>query len=505
MSNDWSDPSLPVWSQEHLVGRPRRTGRRQFLARAGCGLAALAGSAGVYNWLNRAAQINGGGPVTPPRATHAARAKQLILVFLTGGMSHVDTFDPKPKLSANDGKFGADVLPLPSLKAIRLMGSPFEFAQHGESGIWISDLFPNLSSVADELCVLRSMYSTTPQHVQSVLMMHNGSERIPLPSIGSWLSYGLGPLNPNLPSYFVFCGDDPYGGAQVWDSNFLPPVHQGVRLYPGKNPISNLASPAANLSLHDLERQMLHDANELFASSRPGDLNLQAREKSFDTARELMRVAPELFDSGEETEETLDLYGVRNNDNKSFAWQCLMARRLIERGVRTVELIDSGTDSDANWDSHYGIMKHVPRARSVDQPLTALITDLKRRSLLDETLVAICTEFGRTPWEENTKGRGHLSDAFTCLLVGGGAKGGTVYGETDEFGYRVVSDKLHVRDYHATILHLLGIDHRRLTYRYAGRDFRLTDVGGRIPHEILLNVTVQPGERVPTQSRRQVS
>jgi hypothetical protein len=487
MWNDWADRSVPVWSEKHLICGPPRTGRRRFLASAGCGLAALAGGAGIYNWLRLVPQIKGGGPVVPPTASHAPRAKQLIIVFLTGGVSHVDTFDPKPKLSANDGKFGGDVLPLiPSIKTIRMLGSPFEFSQHGESGIWISDLFPHLSTVADELCVLRSMYSTTPQHVQSVLMMHNGSERIPLPSIGSWLSYGLGPLNPNLPSYFVFCGDDPYGGAQVWDSNFLPPVHQGVRLYPGNNPIPNLASPAPNLTLHDLERQMLHDANELFASARPGDLNLQAREKSFDTARGLMRVAPELFHVAEETEETLNLYGVKHNDNKSFAWQCLMARRLIESGVRTVELFDSGTDSDVNWDAHYDIMKHVPRARSVDQPLAALIKDLKRRSLLNETVVAICTEFGRTPWNENTKGRGHLSDAFTCLLVGGGVKGGFVYGETDEFGYRVVSDKLHVRDYHATILHLLGIDHRRLTYRYAGRDFRLTDVGGRIPKEILL-------------------
>ncbi|HET6328985.1 MAG TPA: DUF1501 domain-containing protein [Planctomycetaceae bacterium] len=481
-----NDPSLPIWTEEHLVTRQPRTGRRKFLESAGCGLAALAGGAGIYTWLNHAAQVNGGGPVAPVAAAGGPKGKQLIFVFLTGGVSHVDTFDPKPKLSANDGRFGGDVLPLPTLKTLRLLGSPFDFSPQGESGICISNLFPYLSTVADDLCVLRSMYSTTAQHVQSVLMMHNGSERIPLPSIGSWLSYGLPSLNPNLPSYFVFCGEDPYGGAQVWDSNFLPPEHQGVRLYPGRNPIPNLTSPAPNLSLHDLERQMLHDANELFASARPGDLNLQAREKSFDTARGLMHIAPELFDLTEETEDTLSLYGVQDNDNKSFAWQCLMARRLIERGVRTVELIESGTDSDSNWDSHFDIMRHVPRARAVDQPLAGLIKDLKRRSLLEDTVVAICTEFGRTPWNENTKGRGHWSDAFTCLLVGGGVKGGFVYGATDEIGYRVISDKLHVRDYHATILHLLGIDHRNLTYRYAGRDYRLTDVGGRIPREILL-------------------
>ena len=275
--------------------------------------------------------------------------------------------------------------------------------------------------------------------------------------------------------------------GQIWDSGFLPRANQGVRLEPGDHPIRNLVSTAPNLSLHDLERQMLHDANELYASARPGDFNLQARHKSFDTAKGLMRVAPAVFNLAEETKETLELYGIEGDDNKSFAWQCLMARRLIEGGVRTVELIESGQDARFNWDSHDDIKTHIPRAKAVDQALAALIKDLQWRSLLDNTVVAICTEFGRTPWynDLNTKGRNHLSDAFTCLLVGGGARRGFAYGQTDDFGAHVVDGQMHVRDYHATILHLLGIDHRKLTYRYAGRDYRLTDIGGRIPREIL--------------------
>jgi hypothetical protein len=484
MSNDPSPWMLPP---KQPAGAPRRSGRRRFLASAGWGLAAAVGGTGIYNWLRQAAEIHGGGPVEPPRHRHSGPGKQLIFVFLTGGFSHLDTFDPKPRLSEYHDKLASDVFPSLQL-SVRFLGSPFGFSQQGESGLWISDLFPQLGTVADKLCVLRGMYTTTKAHVQSALMMHSGSERIPLPSIGSWVSYGLGTLNPDLPSYVVFCGKEPYGGSQIWDSSFLPRANQGVRLYPGAHPILNLVSTAPNLSLHDLERQMLQDANELYASARPGDLNLQARQKSFDTAGGLMRVAPEVFNLAEETEDTLDLYGVESNDNKSFAWQCLMSRRLIEQGVRTVELIESGQDSRFNWDSHDDIKTHVPRAKSVDQALAALIKDLEQRSLLDQTVVAICTEFGRTPWfnDLNTKGRNHWSDAFTCLLVGGGVKPGLAYGQTDDFGAHIVEGQMHVRDYHATILHLLGIDHRQLTYRYAGRDFRLTDIGGRIPQQILL-------------------
>jgi hypothetical protein len=490
MSNDPPFSAEPTGNADDPF---KRSGRRRFLASAGLGLAAAGlGGAAAYRWMKQAIEVHGGVPVlpsvTPP--VHRREGKQLILVFLNGGVSQIDTFDPKPKLEDYQDRVANKVLNLPRVTdPVRMLPSPFKTFRRGEAGIWVSEIFPNLANVADDLCVLRGMHTIARAHVQAVLMMHNGSERIPLPSLGTWVSYALGTSNPELPSYIVFSAEEPYGGPQVWDSNFLPRANQGVRIFPGSRPIDNLVCSAPSLSLHDLERQLLHDANELYASMRPADLNLQARQKSFDTARGLMRVAPEVFNIAEETAETLDLYGVMGNDNRSFAWQCLMARRLIEQGVRTVELIESGTNSVRNWDAHMDIMSHRSRAYAVDKPLAALIADLKRRSLLKETVVAICTEFGRSPWfndMENTKGRDHLPEAFTCLLAGAGVRRGCVHGTTDEFGSQTIADSMDVHDYHATILHLLGIDHRQLTYRYAGRDFRLTDVGGRIPPEILL-------------------
>jgi hypothetical protein len=458
------------------------TRRREFLKSAGLGLAA--GGIGLRRALALAAETQGGHPLAPRLSNHPARAKQLIVVFLTGGFSHVDTFDPKPRLKIDQGKSvsavhlrGTDVLPL--------MASPFRFTNHGDAGLPISELFPYLGGVADELCVIRSLHTDIIEHFQSVLAMHTGSATVPLPSIGAWLSFGLGTLNANLPSYVVLCEHPPYGGSQNWDSNFLPPVHQGVRIYPGDNPIPDINSTAPTLALHELEQRMLRDVNGRHAALRPDDLNLNARQTSFDTARGMMRVAPEIFDLSRESRETLDLYGVRSGDNNSFAWQCLVARRLVESGVRTVELVDTGSNN--NWDAHSEMQDHRPKALRVDQPLAALIKDLKRNGLLDETLVAICTEFGRTPWTDGPKGRGrnHYAAAFTCLLAGGGVKGGTTYGQTDEHGIQIVANPVHVHDYHATILHAMGIDHEHLTYRYAGRDFRLTDVHGRVVHDIL--------------------
>jgi hypothetical protein len=258
-----------------------------------------------------------------------------------------------------------------------------------------------------------------------------------------------------------------------------------VRLLPGPRPIADIDSPARSVTLQELERLMLRDVNELHARARPGDLNLRARMQSFETAHGLMREAPEVFDLARETDATLASYGVQRGDNRSFGWQCLIARRLVERGVRTVELIDTGASN--NWDAHGNVEEHWPKAQRVDRPIAALLRDLKRSGLLGETLVAVCTEFGRTPWTDapGTRGRNHYARAFSGLLAGAGVRGGTAYGETDEYGINIVSGRCHVHDYHATILHLLGIDHTRLTYRYAGRDFRLTDVHGNVVREIL--------------------
>ena len=455
--------------------------RRHFLSCCGASAASL----GLFSSLSLAAELNAGHPLAPRPTHHAAKAKNLLFIFLTGGMSHVDTFDYKPKLAADSGK---DV-PSHGLRADEtakkpLLGSPFKFAQHGQSGLWLSELFPHLGKVADELCVIRTLHTDIVEHFQAVLAMHTGSATVPLPSIGAWLSYGLGTANRDLPSYMVLCEHLPYAGAQVWDSNFLPPVHQGVRIVPGDEPIPNLKSLSRTGTLAELEQQLLRDANELHAKSRGGDLNLAARSSSFDIAQGMMKAAPEAFDLARESAATLADYGVGPSEKTSFAAQCLTARRLIERGVRTVEIIDTGASN--NWDSHGNMQDHRPKAQQVDQPLSALIGDMKQRGLLDETLIAICTEFGRTPWTDGpgTLGRNHYAQAFSSILCGAGVRGGMTYGSTDDYGIQIVENPCHVHDYHATILHLLGIDHEQLTYRYAGRDFRLTDVAGNVLTEI---------------------
>ena len=456
--------------------------RRTFLRSLSSGIVA----GGLYPLLSRAAADNGGHPLAP-RPTHfPPKAKHLIFVFLTGGFSHVDTFDPKPKLKADHGKTvpGRDLRDAAD-RPYYLIGSPFSFAPQGKSGLLVSELFPKLGALADDLCIFRTLHTDILEHFQATLAMHTGSATVPLPSIGAWLSYGLGTFNPNLPPYVVFCEHLPYAGAQVWDSNFLPPLHQGVRLLPGPEPIADLKPAPRTVTLRELEMEMLADVNRRHAQMRPDDLNLKARSQSFATARGLMGEAPATFDLAGEAQSTLKLYDIAPGDNRSFAWQCLMARRLVERGVRTVELIDTGSSN--NWDAHGDMQDHRAKARRVDQPLAALLQDLKRTGLLSETLVAICTEFGRTPWgaTPGDKGRNHHARAFTCLLAGAGVKGGMAYGQTDEYGIGPAADPCHVHDYHATILHLMGIDHTRLTYRYAGRDFRLTDVHGKVVHSIL--------------------
>jgi uncharacterized protein (DUF1501 family) len=452
--------------------------RRTFLGGCAAGTAAWA----LRQRLAWAAEVNQGHPLAPRAGHFEPKARKLIFVFLTGGFSHVDTFDPKPKLAADQGKT-VDKSELRGPITQPLLGSPFKFSPFGQSGLPISELFPQLAGVADELCVIRSLHTDIVEHFQATLAMHTGSATVPLPSIGAWLSYALGTFNANLPSYLVLAEHLPYAGAQVWDNNFLPPYHQGVRIVSGDEPIPNLRSAARNLTLAELEQMMLRDANEAHAASRPGDLNLRARMNSFDVARGMMREAPEAFDLARETAATLAEYGVSPGDKRSFAAQCLLARRLVERGVRVVELIDTG--SHDNWDAHGDMQQHRGKAQRVDRPLAALIGDLRRRGLLDDTLLAICTEFGRTPWSDNGKGRNHWHRAFSCLLAGAGVKGGMSFGETDEYGSEVVADGCHVHDYHATILHLMGIDHERLTYRYAGRDFRLTDVSGNVLRPIL--------------------
>ncbi len=429
----------------------------------------------------------GDAQVTGPRLSHfPPKATQLICVFLTGGVSHVDTFDPKPALREKHGQpIPAFGLRADEARSLPLLGSKFEFQRSGRSGLAISDLFSNLRSVADELCVIRSLQTDIVEHFQATLAMHTGSATVPMPGIGAWLSYGLGTLNANLPAYVVLAEHLPYAGEQVWDCSFLPGEHQGVRIVPGVQPIADLAEPPRPVKLRELESILRRTLDENHAAARPDALDLRARMQSFDTARGMMREAPEVFDIGAESDRTLARYGITRGDQKSFAWQCLIARRLVERGVRVVELIDTG--SHDNWDSHGDMETHRPKAKRVDQALTGLLQDLRQRGMLEQTLVAICTEFGRTPWSDggNGKGRNHYAKAFSSLLAGAGVRGGMTYGETDEFGAQITRNPCHVHDYHATILHLMGIHHEQLTYRYGGRDFRLTDVAGNVVQEIL--------------------
>jgi hypothetical protein len=456
-----------------------RLDRRGFLKAAAAG-------PWIHGALARAAQENGAALLGPGRTHHEPKATNLLIVFLTGGFSHVDTFDYKPALARYHGKSVPSFGLRPDETHDRpLMASPFEFRPCGQSGLMISELFPHLGLLADELCVIRSMHTDIVEHFQAVLAMHTGSATVPMPSVGAWISFGLGTMNPNLPAYVVLCERLPYGGTQIWDSSFLPPSHQGVRIVPGPEPIPDLKPPARPATLAELERIMLSDLNQRHAALRPGDADLRARAATFDVARGLMREAPEALDVGRESAATLAAYGIEDANPSSFGRQCLMARRLIERGVRVVELIDSGSNN--NWDAHGNMEEHRPKARRVDRAIAALLADLKQRGLLSQTLVAICTEFGRTPWTDSTtsKGRNHYAKAFTALLAGAGVKGGMAHGQTDDFGIGIVADPAHVHDYHATILHLMGVDHTRLVYRYAGRDFRLTDVDGKVIEPVL--------------------
>jgi hypothetical protein len=454
--------------------------RRSFIGC--CAAGASASALGMYGKLALAAELGDGGPLAPRPTHYPPRAKRLLFIFLTGGVSQVDTFDYKPKLAADSGR-ELVTRQLRDTPKAKLMPSPFRFTPHGQSGLMISELFGQLGTMADELCVIRSMHTDIVEHFQATLAMHTGSSTVPMPSIGAWLSYALGTFNPNLPSYVVLASHLPYAGAQVYDSNFLPPQHQGVRIVPGDEPIPDLKSPARSVALAELQSIMLRDINDRHANVRSDDLRLPARTASFDTARGMMLAAPEVFDLGRESAATLELYGATPGDKQSFAAQCMIARRLLERGVRVVELIDTG--SSDNWDAHGDMQDHRPKAKRVDRALAGLLQDLKQRGLLADTLVAICTEFGRTPTTFNGKGREHYIDAFSCLLAGGGVRGGLAYGETDEYGMQVAKDPCHIHDYHATILHLLGLNHKQVTYRYAGRDFRLTDVAGKVLKPIL--------------------
>jgi hypothetical protein len=406
-----------------------------------------------------------------PRAPHfPGKAKRVLFIYLTGGVSHVDTFDPKPRLRAEHGKN-------------KILAPLWDFRPGGRCGTEVSDLFPHLRECMDDVCLIRSMKSEHTDHAQCTLGIHLGSVSVVRPSLGSWVSYGLGTENQDLPSFVVLAPNLPYGGTQVWSSDFLPACHQGTRVVPDGEPVPNLTPRAPSAKVQELELGLLDKFNKMHQQDRPADPVLAGRIRSFETAFGMQKEMPEVLDLTRETDATLKRYGLERGSTKGFAWQALVGRRLLERGVRFVELIDTGSSN--NWDSHGEMRDHEKLAKNVDQPIAALLRDLKARGLLADTLVVCTTEFGRTPEKDGTNGRNHHSRAYWTWLAGGGIKGGTVYGKTDEYAREVVENPVRVYDFHATVLHLLGFDHEKLTFRHAGRDFRLTDVSGTVIRDVL--------------------
>ncbi len=454
--------------------------RRQMLTRTGTGFGML-GLAGLLAAQGElAAAVPAGSPLAPKSPHFAPKAKHVIHLFMNGGPSQVDTFDPKPALEKYHGQKPAAA----GLKTERSTGglykSPFQFVKCGQSGIEVSEIFPEIGKCIDDICVIRSMHTNVPNHEPSLLMMTSGNTQPIRPSMGSWLTYGLGTVNQNLPGFVVLCPGKPVVGPQLWGSSFLPGVYQGCHIadLDPKRIIEHIENKNLSKTSQRGQLDLLNELNCLHRDDRDGDDQLDARIQSLEMAYRMQTEAQEAFDVNRETKATRNLYG-----SGTFADSCLIARRLVERGVRTVQVFYG---SGQPWDDHGDLEKgHRDKAKVSDKAVAALLTDLKRCGLLQDTLVLWGGEFGRTPTSEGSNGRDHNNHGFSVWLAGGGVKGGMAYGATDEFGFAAVDKKVHVHDLHATMLHLMGIDHEKLTYRYSGRDFRLTDVHGTIVKDIL--------------------
>jgi hypothetical protein len=471
---------------------PRELTRRQMLGRFanGFGMVALAGMLADEARADPSLALGAGNnplAVKPPMFT--PRAKRVIFLFMSGGPSHVDLFDPKPKLAEYAGK----PLPFEQPKLVRTrtvncLPSPFKFKKHGQSGTDVSELFPHVATCVDDLCVLRGMVADNINHNGACLQMNTGEQAFSRPAMGSWLLYGLGSENQSLPGFVVLSPSQPAQGAPLWSSSFLPAAYQGTLVADLKNPIADLGD-GRSLARQRQQLDALKKLNELHRQSRPEDSQLSARIAAFELAFRMQQAAPEAFDVGRESEATRRLYGLHDKTTEIFGTQCLMARRLVERGVRFVQVYHTVTSKRSScqlWDQHGGLRSELPaNCAATDLPIAGLLKDLKSRGLLKDTLVIWGGEFGRTPTAEGTDGREHHPFGFTMWLAGGGVRGGLTYGETDEFGWHAVEHKVHVHDLHATILHLMGIDHEKLTYRYDGRDYRLTDVYGNVVRAII--------------------
>jgi hypothetical protein len=464
-----SDPNFPA----------ARLSRRAMLRRAGAGFGSVALAALLADEAYAAPSAN---PLAPRTPHFPARAKRVIFLFMPGGPSQVDTFDPKPRLTRDHGK------PAPKLylnQRRNLLASPWKFHKHGQSGLEVSELFPHVGSCADHLCIVRSMVADDVNHPGGCLQMNTGERVATRPSLGGWVTYGLGTENQNLPG-FVAVGPGPLiEGARQYGAAFLPAAYQGTFVSDLRNPIRNLRNDRVSSDRQRRELDALRRLNEMHREERAEDSQLSARIESFELAYRMQLQAPDAFDLTRETTATQSLYGINQKATEEFGRQCLLARRLVERGVRFVQLYHT-TGGFQPWDQHSDLKGgHARNALATDRPIAGLLRDLQSRGLLAETLVIWGGEFGRTPAAEGANGRDHHPYGFTMWLAGGGVRGGLAYGATDEFGWDAMENRVHVHDLHATILHLLGLDHEKLTYRHSGRDFRLTDVYGNVVKAIL--------------------
>jgi hypothetical protein len=456
---------------------PTMVNRRQMFLRTGAGFGSLALTALL---ADKAAASN---PLAPRPPHFAARAKRVIFLFMPGGPSQVDTFDPKSRLTQDSGK------PSPKLylgQKRNLLASPWKFSKRGQSGLEVSELFPHVGGCADRLCVIRSMVADDVNHPGGCLQMNTGERVASRPSLGAWVTYGLGTENQNLPG-FIAVGPGPLiEGARQYGASFLPAAYQGTFVSDLRNPIRNLKNGQVGPERQRQELDALRQLNELHRESRAEDSRLNARIDSFELAYRMQTQAPDAFDLSREPQAVNRLYGIDQKHTEMFGRQCLLARRLVERGVRFVQLYHT-TGGFQPWDQHSDLKGgHAKNALATDLPIAGLLKDLEARGLLADTLVIWGGEFGRTPAAEGTNGRDHHPYGFSMWLAGGGVRGGMTHGATDEFGWDAVEDKVHVHDLHATILHLLGLDHEALTYRHNGRDYRLTDVYGDVVNAILV-------------------
>jgi hypothetical protein len=469
---------------------PMARSRREFLLQSGGGLGGIA-----LSWLlsqhSHASDTPKGNPLLPKKPHHAPKAKRVIFLFMVGGPSQMDLFDPKPELQKQAGKPLPETTGRPKSQFTSgketILPSLRKFKQHGKSGQWVSDLMPNLATCVDDICFLKSCWSRSTIHAPAIYELNTGRTMMGHPSLGSWVTYGLGTENQNLPAYCVMPQLEGVseGGAPCWGAGYLPAVYQGTLFRKGNTPIQNL-QPPKDVSAKQNQRtfELVKQLNELDLAA--GDTELQARISSYELAFRMQTHAPEAVDLSRESEQTKKAYGLDNPKTVDFGTRLLLTRRLIERGVRFVQVYSGGGPLSMQWDAHDDITSnHEKMCGHVDQPIAALLKDLKQRDLLKDTLVVWCSEFGRTPNSQGSRGRDHNPLGYTMWFAGGGTKGGTSVGQTDEFGLKAIENDISVNDLHATILHLVGLDHEQLTVRHSGRDERLTDVSGRVVEEAI--------------------